>query len=168
MLRLVLENLTKHKLRSLLTVGSLVVALFLLCVLRTLVTTLEAGTQAARSDRLWVQSAVSLFVDLPLAYQAKIAAVDGVENTCKVQWFGAFYQNEDSFFGQFAVDADVFLDIYPEVEILAGSREGFLSNRIGCIVGNGPDTRFPVDCDKSECRCCSTRRLRRSTSAETE
>jgi len=135
MLRLVVRNLTKHKLRSLLTVGSLVVALFLLCILRTLVTTLEAGTQAAKSNRLWVQSAVSLFVDLPLAYEAKIDAVEGVEKTCKVQWFGAYYQNEDSFFGQFAVDGDTFLDMYPEVVIVAGSRAGFLANRIGCLVG---------------------------------
>ena len=42
-LRLALRNLLRHWLRTVLTVLSLVVALFLLVVLRTLVTTLESG-----------------------------------------------------------------------------------------------------------------------------
>ena len=42
-LRLVQRNLLRHPLRSLLTVGSLAAALFLLCILRSLITTLESG-----------------------------------------------------------------------------------------------------------------------------
>lgn len=56
-LRLVIKNLFKHPLRSLLTMASLAAALFLLCVLRSVVVTLDAGVKSARSDRIIVQSA---------------------------------------------------------------------------------------------------------------
>ena len=81
--KLIRRSLLRHKVRTLLTIGSLAVALFLLCFLRSLVTTLEAGVASANQQRLWVQSAVSLFVDLPLTYQGKIEAVEGVKRACK-------------------------------------------------------------------------------------
>ena len=136
LLRLVSRNLLRHPLRTLLTTGSLVVAFFLLCTLRSLVTTLEAGTSAAASDRLWVQSAVSLFVDMPLSYPGRIAQVEGVEEVCKWQWFGGYYQDESNFFAQFAVDPDRLLDCYPEVLIVDGSADDFLARRDSCIVGD--------------------------------
>ena len=71
-LKLIWRNLLRHKLRVLLTVGSLTVAFFLMCVLRALVVSLDAGVKEASSDRLVVQSAVSLFVNLPAAYQGNI------------------------------------------------------------------------------------------------
>ncbi len=135
--KLSVRNLLKHPLRSLLTTGSLVVALFLLCTLRSLVSTLEAGGDAARNDRLWVQSAVSLFVELPLSYPEKIVRVDGVEQACKWQWFGGYYQDPGNFFAQFAVDQEEMLEMYPEVEIVEGHRELFLSQRNTCMIGRG-------------------------------
>ncbi len=69
MSKLILRSLMRHWVRTVLTIGSLAVALFLLCFLRSLVTTLSAGVESANQQRLWVQSAVSLFVDFPLTYQ---------------------------------------------------------------------------------------------------
>jgi len=135
MVALVFRNLLKHPIRSLLTIGSLTIAIFLLCFLRSVVTTLEAGIASADSRRLWVQSAVSLFVDLPTAYQAKIDAVPGVERTCKWQWFGGYYKEPSNFFAQFAVDPDELITIWPEVEVVAGSKEAFANQRNSCMVG---------------------------------
>jgi len=141
-LKLVVRNLLRHKVRTLLTVASVLVGIFLMVLLRSLDSSLVAGAAAAESDRLIVQSAVSLYVDLPLSYQAKIASLPQVESTCKWQWFGAYYQNERNQFGQFAVDPEALFDIYPEVEIVDGSKEGFLGNRRGCVVGEQLITRF--------------------------
>jgi putative ABC transport system permease protein len=135
--RLVWRNLARRKLRTLLTVASLVVAFFLLCTLRSLVTTLQAGADAASASRLIVQSAVSLFVDLPQSYQAKIAGVDGVERMSKLQWFGGYYQESKNRFAQFAVDPEETLAIYPEMEIIEGSAEAFCTNRRGILIGEG-------------------------------
>jgi putative ABC transport system permease protein len=134
--QLIRRNLLKHKVRSGLTIASIVVAIFLLCVLQSLVVALTAGVRGAKRDRLVVQSAVSLFVGLPMSYQDKIAKVAGVKNTCKFQWFGGYYQDPSkSFFAQFAVDADTFFDCYPDVELVQGTRDEFLADRQGCIIG---------------------------------
>jgi hypothetical protein len=51
MIPLVLRHLAGHKGRSLLTIGAVMIAIFLLCVLRSLVTALERGVEAASSSR---------------------------------------------------------------------------------------------------------------------
>ena len=134
-LRLVAKNLFRHPLRTLLTIASLTVAVFLLCVLRSIVVTLDAGVKSAQSDRIIVQSAVSLFVDLPLSYESKILAVDGVERTCKWQWFGGYYQDQSNFFAQFGVDQDSLVGMYPEVVFEAGSEDDFRRTRTSCLIG---------------------------------
>ncbi len=136
-LHLVWRYLGAHKLRTLLTVGSLVVAFFLVCSLQALVSALSAGIDTAATNRLMVQSAVSLFVSLPLSYQQKIEAVEGVDEVCKFQWFGGVYQDEGGgFFAQFAVDPQQLMDTYPEHDIVDGSLEKFLSDRTACLIGD--------------------------------
>ena len=136
--RLLLANLMAHKLRALLTVASLAIATFLLVFLRTVLVALEAPVQASASNRLMVQSAVSLFVDLPTSYQQKIDAMKGpggVKESCKFQWFGGIYRDPSNFFAQFGIDADRLLTVYPEIELVDGSIEELQRRRSGCIVG---------------------------------
>ena len=140
--KLVLRNLFAHKLRLFLTVGSLTVAVFLIIVLRCLIVALDAGVRAAQSNRLVVQSAVSLYVSLPEAYEVKIRNVEGVDEVTKFQWFGGIYQDPANFFAQFAVDPVQFLDIYPEVELLDGTFDAFLSGRRACLIGESLAGRF--------------------------
>jgi putative ABC transport system permease protein len=140
--RLVFKNLTKHWFRSLLTVGSLVIALFLLCTLRTLVVALDAGVRDAAANRLIVQSQVSLFVALPKSYQSKIREVPGVDQVSRWQWFGGYYQEQGNFFAQFGTDVDVFLEMYPEIEVIEGSIEKFKTERQACLVGTDLVDRF--------------------------
>lgn len=134
--KLIRRNLTKHLLRSALTIASLMVGVFLLCVLKSMVVALESGVAGAKRDRLVVQSAVSLFVGLPLSYQQKIAEVRGVQRTCKWQWFGAYYQEPSNFMGAFATDNDTLFDIYPEIEVVDGSIDEWRKDRSGCLVGD--------------------------------
>lgn len=141
-LRLVRRNLARHPVRTLLTLGSLAVAFFLLCTLRSLVVTLDAGVRSARSDRLIVQSAVSLFVILPESYEGKIRSVEGVESTCRWTWFGGYYQDPSNFFAQFACGERTLLPIYPEIHIVGGSEEEFISDRRACILGVGLAEEF--------------------------
>jgi len=133
--RLVLRNLMRRPLRSFLTIASITVAIFLIVGLRTLLTTLTAGIEAADSRRLAVMSATGLFVELPMSYQQKIDQVSGVEKTTKFQWFGGYYQSPKNFFGQFAVDPPAMLAMYPECQLTQEERERFLANRTSCLVG---------------------------------
>lgn len=136
-LRVVWKNLTRHPLRTLLTAGSLAVAIFLLSTLHAFLNALDAGISDSRDDRAIVQSAVSLFVGLPLSYQSKIESVPGVETSCKWQWFGGYYQDEANFFSQFGVDQDTLCTVYPEIEVVAGSLDEFQSRRTACMVAEG-------------------------------
>ncbi len=141
--KLVPRYLRAHPLRSFLTLGSLTVAVFLLCFLYSVVTALNAGVASSSSSRVIVQSAVSLYVNLPLSYQPKIEAVEGVVETCKWQWFGGIYQDRSNFFAQFAVDHETLLTTYPEIEMIEGSDEEFQRLRTGCIIGKNLAQRFP-------------------------
>jgi putative ABC transport system permease protein len=143
-LRLVFKNLFKHKIRAILTIASLAIALFLLCLLQSLVTAINAGVKAAAANRLIVQSTVSLFVGLPKAYESKLRAVEGVENVTAFNWFGGYYRKPENFFGQFAVDPKAFLSMYPEIEIVEGSAEQFETERTACIVGEDTANRFDI------------------------
>jgi putative ABC transport system permease protein len=134
-LRLVRKNLFKHKLRFTLTVLSIAIAIFLLCVLQSLVVTLQAGVHAAATNRLIVQSKVSLFVYLPESYEQKLEQVEGVERVVRWNWFGGYYQDQSNFFAQFATDPDDLLDVYPEIQIIEGDEEDFLKDQRACIVG---------------------------------
>jgi putative ABC transport system permease protein len=141
-LRLILRNLFKRPLRFTLTALALMMAVFLVCVLQSLVVALDAGVRDAKSDRLVVQSAVSLFVGLPMAYQSKIEAVEGVELAMKMQWFGGIYQDRSGFFGQFGVDTDRLLDVYDEIQIIEGSLEEFQASRTNCLIGTSLAQRY--------------------------
>jgi putative ABC transport system permease protein len=140
---LILRNLRAHPLRSFLTAGSLVIAVFLICLLRSLIVAMQAGVEGAASNRLVVQSAVSLFVDLPLSYQGKIDAALGARGrTCVFQWFGGYYQEQSNFFAQFGVDADRFFEAYPEVELIAGDAKTFEANRTACLIGRAISEKY--------------------------
>ncbi|MGQ0552801.1 MAG: ABC transporter permease [Planctomycetota bacterium] len=118
--RLAFRHVTTHWLRSGLTVASMFVATFLICVLVSIVTTLDAAVASSASNRVIVQSAVSLFVGLPLDYQAKVAAVPGVQSITKFQYFGAYYQKPENYLAEFGVDHEIFFEMYaPEVELSA-------------------------------------------------
>src|SRR5262245_3509408 len=132
---LVWRNLLRRPLRSVLTVLSLVVAIFLICTLQTLVTTIHAGVDNADSRRLAVMSAVGLFVELPLKYQAEIQKIPGVEMTTKFQWFGGFYRSQQNFFAEFAIDPDTMFAMYPECQLPPDQIQAFQKGRTTCIIG---------------------------------
>lgn len=136
-LKLVWRNIARRPLRAILTLGSLMIAIFLICGLQTLITTLNAGVENADSRRLAVMSATGLFVELPMHYQAKIDRIPGVELTTKFQWFGGYWRSQKHFFAQFAVDPDSFLDMYPECQLPADQKAAFLADKTSCLIGEG-------------------------------
>lgn len=141
--KLVWRNLVRRPLRSFLTVASLMIAIFLVCGLRTLITTLTSGVEHADSRRLDVMSATGLFVELPMSYQAKIDRIEGVEMSTKFQWFGGYFRSQKNFFAQFAVDPAPFLAMYPEIQVPPEQAAAFLADKSSCLIGDG----FAKDAD---------------------
>ena len=141
-LRLMWRNLVGHKLRALLTLGSVTIAVFLLVILIAVSRGLDAAVAKASETRLWVQSAVSLFVDLPEGYEQKIRSTPGVEEVVRFTWFGGVYQDPSNFFAQFAVDPQKWADSYPEIDIVEGSLADWQKSRTNCIIGEDLAARF--------------------------
>jgi putative ABC transport system permease protein len=152
---LVWEHLWAHKVRTGLTLCAMLVALFLFCCLVSIVTTVSAAATSAAGNRLVVQSAVSLFVDLPRDYQPKIESVAGVGGVSKFQWFGGYYRELSNFFAQFGVDHLVFFDLYRrDIEIVEGPdgetgpqaraavEKAMAADRRACVIAEGLRSRF--------------------------
>ncbi len=134
-LRLILKNALRHKLRTTLTVVGIVVAITAFGLLRTIVDAWYAGANASSSARLVTRNAISLTFSLPLTYVQRIRQTPGVASASWANWFGGVYITERNFFPQFAIDAPTYLDMYPEILLAPEQKKAFLLDRQGCIVG---------------------------------
>ena len=77
-LRLILRNAFRHKLRTTLTMVGIVVAIVAFGLLRTIVDAWYAGAEASASTRLITRNAISLVFPMPLSYEQKLRQVPGV------------------------------------------------------------------------------------------
>ena len=134
-LHLVLANLRRHPLRTLLTTASVALALFLFASLRTVVTTLQAAAQFGSARRLVSTNATGIVFTLPLGYVNKLRTVPGVEAVTWANWFGGRYGDTKRFFAQFAVDPESYLEMYPEIALPEDQKQAFLHERSAAIIG---------------------------------
>jgi putative ABC transport system permease protein len=133
--RLVLRNALRHRLRTILTIVGIVVAITAFGLLRTIIDAWYAGANASSSARLITRSSVSLAFSLPLTYAQKIQQVPGVRAVSWANWFGGVYINERNFFPQFGVDPPTYLAIYSEFLLSPEEQKAFFTDRRGAIVG---------------------------------
>lgn len=133
--KLILKNVLRNKLRTLLTVSSLVVSLFLIVTLGTILTEFERGSQEGNPSRLMTRHSVSLAFLLPIADLQRIQSVQGVKAVMPFTWFGGIYKDERNFFANFAVDAKKMREIYPEVKMSDAEWQAFAADRQGAVVG---------------------------------
>jgi len=141
-LYLVWSNLMRKKLRTLLTLMSILVAFLLFGYLGAIRQGFSQGIDVAGLDRLIVRHKVSIIQLLPEAYESRIEQIDGVEDAVYQTWFGGIYQKPTNFFAQMPVKPDEYLDMYPEFQLPAEQREAWLKTRSGAIAGRGTAERF--------------------------
>jgi putative ABC transport system permease protein len=134
LLNLVLRNAFRHKLRTLLTLVGLMVAVLSFGLLSTVVDAWYAGAEGASNARLVTRNSISLVFPLPLTYKQKIRQIDGVKAITTANWFGGIYKEPKNFFPQFAVDPN-YLELYPEYLLSDDERTAFARDRKGAIVG---------------------------------
>jgi putative ABC transport system permease protein len=135
LLKLILRNALRHKLRTLLTVLGLLVAILSFGLLQTVVDAWYTGANSAAPDRLVTRSAVSLVVPLPVHYRDKIRGLDGVRSVASANWFAGVYQEPKNFFPQFAIDPVTYLAMYPEYRIHPDQLRDFMRDRKGAVIG---------------------------------
>jgi len=141
-LRLILSNFKRHKTRTILTVLSIVVAFILFGYLAAIRQAFQMGVSVAGADRLVVRNRVSLIQPLPQSYEPRIEQIDGVAVATKASWFGGLYQDNQSPFGQIAVDPAEFFLIYPEYQLTPAEKDAWMKTRTGAIAGRDLAARF--------------------------
>ena len=141
-LPLVIANLFRKKLRTALTIGSFMVALFLFGLLVIVRGAFSQGVDIAGADRLVVINKTSLIQPLPLSYRDRLLRIDGVKQVTFQNWFGGVYQDEKNFFPQFAIDVENQRVMYPEFQIPEEQWKAFVGDREGAIAGRSLADRF--------------------------
>lgn len=135
MLKYIIRNAFRHKLRSLLTVTGVAIAILAFGLLRTLVGLWYLGVESSSSTRLITRNAISLVFSLPTSYKERIRQIPGVTTVGAMNWFGGIYISEKNFFPNFAVEPRPFLDLYPEFLLSPEEQKGFQLDRQGVVVG---------------------------------
>jgi putative ABC transport system permease protein len=139
---LVLKSARRSKRRTLLTVMSVAIAVFLFASLRAVIDGFNAAVEGSSSTRIVTQRSTSLFFSMPTSHTDGIKSAPGVQDVTWANWFGGVYKDPQNFFAQFAIEPESYLRLYPEIQLTPDERKAFLDDRTGCIVGDGLAKRF--------------------------
>jgi putative ABC transport system permease protein len=139
---LIWSNLKRKKLRTTLTLLSIVVAFVLFGFLSAIKHALTGGVTLAGADRLIVRHKVSIIQLLPQSYKARMLRIPGVAGATHFTWFGGVFQDSKNFFMQTPVEPEDFLGMYPEIVLAPEQKEAWLRTRTGAIAGRRTAEKF--------------------------
>src|SRR5688572_17508702 len=136
MTKLTLRNLFRNKRRTFLTVGSVSIAILLLCLLLTLLASMQ-NTEASADNRVVVRSKISLTFDLPEAYWTRVKTVPHVTAVTPLNWYqGVFIDDRpENFFPRFSSDPETIFDVFPEYELSDAEKTAWRAERDAFIAG---------------------------------
>jgi putative ABC transport system permease protein len=141
-LPLLWANLGRKKLRTGLTLASIIVAFLLFGLMQTLRVALTGSPELAGADRLMTMHKMAIIQPLPQSYLNRIRSVEGVKVATSFDWFGGVYQDDRNQVPTFAVEVETFFDVYPEYALPPGQKEAWAKDRTGTIVGKMIAQRF--------------------------
>ena len=162
-LRLITKNIGRNKRRTILTILSVALTVFLLATMQAIITAFDAMGEANGSEqRVIVRRNTSLADAMPEAYEQKIAQIPGVAAITPANWFGGIYKDErfENFVAQFYVTPRTLFDVHPEFILSESEKAAFISERTATIVSEQlaqkhgwkigdvielRGTRYPVD-----------------------
>ena len=140
-LHLVWASLFRKKVRTILTLLSIVFAFLLFGMLDAVRVAFTVRDSLEGASRLVVSSKLSIIQPLPYSDLAQIKRVPGVEQVAFANWFGGIYQDRRNFFANFAVSPN-YLDMYPEFLLPEEQKQAFLNTRTGAVVGANLARRY--------------------------
>ena len=137
-LPLTFKNLLRNRRRSILTILSLTVSLFLVGVLLSIYAAFfQQEVSEEQALRLVTRHRVSLTQALPEYYGSRIRQINGVKEICPRSWFGGTYKDKkrENQFARFAVDPETIFKVFSEHEVAPEQLEAFLRDRQAIAVG---------------------------------
>jgi len=141
-LKILSRNAFRHRLRTLLTVLGITIAILAFGLLRTVVSAWYAGVNASSATRLITRNAVSLIFSLPISYLERVRQIEGIKGVTYANWFGGVYITEKNFFPNFAIEPKTYLELYPEFSLPMDQERAFIADRKGCVAGRKLAERY--------------------------
>ncbi len=135
----VAKNLFRNLRRTLLTILSVAVSLFLLGILFSVYASFYfQDVSTDQAQRLIVRHKVSLTQAMPKYYTEQIEAIPGVEIVVPQNWFGGIYidNRPEHFFSRFAVDPEKIFELHPEFAVPPDQLQAFINDRQGMAIGS--------------------------------
>lgn len=131
------RNILRNKIRTMLTVMGVAVAIITFLLLRTVVSAWTGAAEFAAKDRVVSRHKVTFVMQLPKRYIDKIREQPDVREATWANWFGGKSPNHDrEFFATLAVDGKTYFQVYDELTIAEGSLAAFQEDKTGAVVGD--------------------------------
>ncbi|HVU02680.1 MAG TPA: FtsX-like permease family protein [Polyangiaceae bacterium] len=138
-----LRNAWRNKVRAVLTILGVAVAVVAFLFLRTVLSAWNAGVDYAAKDRLATRHKVTFVLPLPVRYADKIRQMEGVQAVAYANWFGAKNPRvEDAFFATLAVDTKNFLNVADELTVPPDQKANWLADKRGALIGDSLAKQF--------------------------
>lgn len=139
LLRLVLRNARRNRIRTLLTAGGTAFLIFVLVFLMTTLTEMEAWEgEASGANRVVVQHSTGLAQPLPIALEAFLKGEDvsrHAQHVTKMNWFGGYYKEKTNQFPQFGVDIEHMQALWDEWDISDETMAALRKTKNAAIAG---------------------------------
>lgn len=129
------RSAARNKLRTILTVLSVGFSLAMLTVLYGYLVMQDAWTvEAAKHHRVVVMNIQGFSGDVPIAYVDRVRGMPGAVAAVPFLWYGGIYQNETTYFAQFATDAEWAFKVWDEYQIAPEQLGNWQGEPQGCVV----------------------------------
>jgi putative ABC transport system permease protein len=141
-LPLLWANLNRKRLRTWLTLASIIVAFLLFGLMQMLRVALTGSAELAGADRLVTMHKMSLIQPLPESYLGRVRGVEGVKAAVPHMWFGGVFQNDRNQLPVMTAEPEAFFDVYTEYKLTPEQQQAWFRERTGAIVGKVVAQRF--------------------------
>jgi putative ABC transport system permease protein len=132
----IFRNAWRNPMRSLLTIASTSICLFLMMILVSFFAIRDDVLAETRIHNRIISMGANGFAGMmPISRVKEIAQLDGVIAASPFSYYGGKYQDEVMPFAQFGVDPDAVFTILSEMRIPADQLRAFRETRNGCVVG---------------------------------
>lgn len=143
---LIWKNVFRKKLRTGLTMSSILLVLTLIVILTSLLQAMQADPSGGKgANRLVVQHATGLGNFLPLSQRQRIEQIPGVVAVSPEVWFGGVYKDDrpENWIGQLSTDPEIYFDkIFDDATVDPKVNAEWKATRNGFVAGQKIADKF--------------------------
>ncbi|MEO8467350.1 MAG: ABC transporter permease [Gammaproteobacteria bacterium] len=135
-LPLIWAGLWRKRVRTVLTMLSVIVAFVLFGVMHGVTAGIDQMVNQMSNSRLRIQSRVNITEALPLAHRARIESVPGVLGVGYYNFLGTYYQEPRNQVSTGAMDIGGLRTMFPEIELSQEAVDAMAQTRDGALIGH--------------------------------